>query len=323
MLNINNPEFLILFIILPFFVFLKLSVNQKNDGIIKISSVIFISKEIINKGLIKYKIIVFMQALVITLIIFGMARPQLVGNVQETEVEVIDLMMVLDISSSMLADDFKPNRLEVVKRTASEFVKMRQEDRIGLLVFAKESFIQCPLTVDKDVLINLIDEISIVSKQYDGTAIGMAIANAINRLKNKKVENRVMVLLSDGSNNSGEIDPITASDLAAQYNVKIYTIGAGTNKSYTRIPGRGLIKNEIDEETLKTIAEKTGGKFFRAYNEKALEIIYKEIDELEKSKIDIKEYNRYDELYGWFLIPGLIIGIVMEIIRKLVFRSKF
>ena len=233
------------------------------------------------------------------------------------------LMMVLDISSSMLADDFKPNRLEVVKRTASEFVKMRQEDRIGLLVFAKESFIQCPLTVDKDVLINLIDEISIVSKQYDGTAIGMAIANAINRLKNKKVENRVMVLLSDGSNNSGEIDPITASDLAAQYNVKIYTIGAGTNKSYTRIPGRGLIKNEIDEETLKTIAEKTGGKFFRAYNEKALEIIYKEIDELEKSKIDIKEYNRYDELYGWFLIPGLIIGIVMEIIRKLVFRSKF
>ena len=190
-----------------------------------------------------------MQCLILALIIFGLARPQLVGNIQESKVEVIDLMMVLDISSSMLADDFRPNRLEVVKKTASEFVRLRAQDRVGILVFARESFIQCPLTVDKEVLINLIKEITIVSKEYDGTAIGMAIANATNRLKNTKVKNRVMILLSDGSNNSGEINPITACDLASQYNIKIYTIGAGTNKSYTRIPGRGLIKKEIDEET--------------------------------------------------------------------------
>jgi len=322
MVYLENPWFLLLLIFLPFFIFLKWPGNRKYEGSIKISSILFISKEIRNRGLLKYRLIIIMQTLIITLIILGMARPQLVGNIRESKVEVIDLMMVLDISSSMLADDFKPNRLEVVKKTASEFVRLRGQDRIGILVFARESFIQCPLTVDKDVLINLINEIVIISKEYDGTAIGMAIANATNRLKNTNVKNRVMILLSDGSNNSGEINPITASDLAAQFNIKIYTIGAGTNKSYTRIPGRGLIKNEIDEETLKIIAKTTGGRYFRAHDEKALQTIYKEIDELEKSEIEVREFNRYDELYAWFLIPGLIVGILMETLRRLIFRSK-
>ena len=321
MVYLENPWFLLLLIFLPFFIFLKWPGNRKYEGSIKISSILFISKEIRNRGLLKYRLIIIMQTLIITLIILGMARPQLVGNIRESKVEVIDLMMVLDISSSMLADDFKPNRLEVVKKTL-DFVRLRGQDRIGILVFARESFIQCPLTVDKDVLINLINEIVIISKEYDGTAIGMAIANATNRLKNTNVKNRVMILLSDGSNNSGEINPITASDLAAQFNIKIYTIGAGTNKSYTRIPGRGLIKNEIDEETLKIIAKTTGGRYFRAHDEKALQTIYKEIDELEKSEIEVREFNRYDELYAWFLIPGLIVGILMETLRRLIFRSK-
>jgi len=322
MVTFENPWFLLLLFSLPFYIFLKWSGEKKNEGLIKISSVSFISQEIRNRGLFKYRIIIIMQILVIALIVLGMARPQLVGKIQESKVEVIDLMMVLDISSSMLADDFKPNRLEVVKKTASEFVRMRDQDRIGILVFARESFIQCPLTVDKDVLTNLIDEIIVISKEYDGTAIGMAIANATNRLKNTNVKNRVMILLSDGSNNSGEINPITACELASQFNIKIYTIGAGTNKSYTRIPGRGLIRNEIDEETLKIIAKKTGGRYFRALDEKALQTIYREIDELEKSEIEVKEFNKYNELYGWFLIPGLIIGTVMETLRRLVFRSK-
>ncbi len=322
MVHLENPWFLFLMVFLPVFAFLKWSGNRKSEGSIKISSVLFISSGMRSRGLLRYRIIIIMQFLVLALIIFGLARPQLVGNIQESKVEVIDLMMVLDISSSMLADDFKPNRLEVVKKTASEFVRLRAQDRVGILVFARESFIQCPLTVDKEVLINLIKEITIVSKEYDGTAIGMAIANATNRLKNTNVKNRVMILLSDGSNNSGEINPITACDLASQYNIKIYTIGAGTNKSYTRIPGRGLIKNEIDEETLKIIAKKTGGKYFRAHDEKALQTIYKEIDELEKSEIEVREFNRYDELYGWFLIPGLIVGVFMETLRRPVFRSK-
>ena len=248
--------------------------------------------------------------------------PRSVNNLKETSVSVIDILLVLDISSSMLADDFKPNRLEAVKKTASEFIQSRKEDRIGILVFAGESFIQCPLTIDKTVLKSLINEITVASKEYDGTAIGMAIANGTNRLRNSKVESKVMILLSDGSNNSGEIDPITAAELADQFNIKIYTIGAGTNKSYTRIPGRGMIRNEIDEETLIRIAKVTGGKYFRATDIETLGLVYSEISSLERSEIDVKEYTQYRELYGWFLIPAFILGMSMEIIRRSIFRMR-
>jgi len=222
----------------------------------------------------------------------------------------------------MLADDFQPNRLEAVKNTAINFISGRKQDRIGILVFAGESFIQCPLTIDKSVLKSLISEISIASKEYDGTAIGMAIANATNRLRNSDVENKVMILLSDGSNNAGEIDPKTAAELAVEYKIKIYTIGAGTNQSYTRIPGRGLIRNEIDEDALKHIANITGGKFFRATDIDALKSIYDEIDKLERSEIKIRQYTIYKELYSWFLIPAFILGVIIETIRRLIFRSK-
>ena len=158
----------------------------------------------------------------------------------------------------MLATDFKPNRLEVVKKTAKNFISKRDGDRLGILVFAGESFIQCPLTIDKDVLLSLMDEVSVAQQSYDGTAIGMAIANATNRLRNSASKSKVMILLSDGSNNSGELDPSTAADLAKQFNIKIYTIGAGTNDDVSFIPGRGYIRNEIDEKSLKAIAKKTG-----------------------------------------------------------------
>ena len=260
--------------------------------------------------------------MVLSLLILGLARPRLIDNLQETSVSVIDMLLVLDISSSMLADDFPPNRLEAVKKTAGEFIKGRKEDRIGILVFAGESFIQCPLTVDKTVLQSLIKEITIASKEHDGTAIGMAIANGTNRLRNSDVESRVMILLSDGSNNAGEIDPKTAAGLAAEYDIKIYTIGAGTNQSYTRIPGRGLIRNEIDEETLKHIANVTGGKFFRATDIEALASIYSEIDQLERSEIEVKEFTLYKELYGWFLIPAFLMGLGMETTRRSIFRSR-
>jgi len=232
------------------------------------------------------------------------------------------MLLVLDISSSMLADDFPPNRLEAVKKTASDFIESRKDDRIGILVFAGESFIQCPLTVDKKVLQSLIKEITVASKEHDGTAIGMAIANGTNRLRNSDVESRVMILLSDGSNNAGEIDPKTAAELAAEYDIKIYTIGAGTNQSYTRIPGRGLIRNEIDEETLQHIAHMTGGKFFRATDVEALASIYAEIDLLERSEIEVKEFTQYKELYGWFLIPAFLMGLGMETTRRSIFRSR-
>jgi Ca-activated chloride channel family protein len=176
--------------------------------------------------------------------------------------------------------------------------------------------------MDKGISKSLVKEINVASKEHDGTAIGMAIANGTNRLRNSEVDSRVIILLSDGSNNAGEIDPKTAADLASQYGIRIYTIGAGTDQSYTRIPGRGLIRNEIDEETLIHIAEQTGGKYFRATDEEALATIYEEIDLLERSEIEIREFTQYEELYGWFLIPGFLLWLSMETFRRSVFRSK-
>ena len=222
----------------------------------------------------------------------------------------------------MLATDFPPNRLEAVKKTAKNFIDARNNDRIGVLVFAGESFIQCPLTVDKEVLISLMDEVKVAEQSYDGTAIGMAIANATNRLRHSDAMSKVMILLSDGSNNAGELDPLTSADLASNFGIKIYTIGAGTNQDVSLIPGRGYIRNEIDEETLKSIAKRTDGKYFRATNIAGLEQVYATIDELERTEIEIKEYTRYKELFGWFLIPALIFGLGGQTIERRLYRRQ-
>ena len=320
-MEFQHPSFLILLVIIPSLVIWYQRSGKYNEGTIRYSKYFF-SEQIIQSGKRKQYLILALYLMIMIFLILGISRPRSVSNLKETSVSVIDILLVLDISSSMLADDFKPNRLEAVKKTASKFIKGRKEDRIGILVFAGESFIQCPLTIDKTVLKSLINEITVASKEYDGTAIGMAIANGTNRLRNSKVESKVMILLSDGSNNSGEIDPITAAELANQFNIKIYTIGAGTNKSYTRIPGRGMIRNEIDEETLMRIAKVTGGKYFRATDIETLGLVYSEISSLERSEIDVKEYTQYKELYGWFLIPAFILGMSMEIIRRSIFRMR-
>tara|TARA_S200000501_G_scaffold353209_1_gene372798 strand:+ start:48721 stop:49689 length:969 start_codon:yes stop_codon:yes gene_type:complete len=320
-MDFQNPLFLILLIFIPILFFWYQRNRKVNEGLITYSSSIFFSKDIIKKGSQKSNILLLTHFIVLTLIILALSRPRLTNNLFETKVNIVDLIMVLDISSSMLADDFSPNRLEAVKRTASDFITGRQNDRIGILVFAGQSFIQCPLTMDRGILKSLIKEITVASKEYDGTAIGMAIANATNRLRNSEVKSKIMILLSDGSNNSGEIDPKTATSLAAEYGIKIYTIGAGTDQSYTRIPDKGLIRNEIDEETLRYIADKTGGKYFRATDENALSTIYKEIDKLEKSEVETREYIKYQDLYGWFLIPAVLLGLSMEVSRRILFRS--
>ena len=320
-MELKNPLYLIFLIIIPILILWYYKQGNKKEAAFRISSKQFLSKEIIHSGKKKNNFIIISHAIMVLLIIIGLSRPRIVDKITETSIEVVDMMLVLDISSSMLADDFKPNRLEAVKKTATNFIDSRKSDRIGILVFAGESFIQCPLTVDKSVLKSLIKEISIASKEYDGTAIGIAIANATNRLRKSDVKSKVMILLSDGSNNSGEIDPRTASELAAQYGIKVYTIGAGTDQAFTKIPGRGLIKNEIDEETLKFIANVTGGKFFRATDINALEDIYSEIDLLERSEIDVREYTKYTEIYIWFLLPSLFVGLITEFVRRFLFRS--
>jgi len=321
-MEFQHPIFLFLLLIVPIW-YLWYSKNGKNnEGTFQISAKSFINSEMRKSGKKKKAINIIINISILLLIIIALARPRYTENFETKSIEVIDILLVLDISSSMLADDFPPNRLESVKKTADRFIKTREKDRIGIVVFAGESFIQCPLTVDKTVLESLTKEITVAQKEYDGTAIGMAIANATNRLRKTTVGNKVMILLSDGSNNKGEIDPETAAEIAASFNIKIYTIGAGTNKSYTRIPGRGMIKNEIDEETLKSIAKITNGKYFRAIDENALENIYNEIDMLERSVIEVKQHTTYKELFGWLLTPALILSLTLQILNVILFRNQ-
>ena len=274
-----------------------------------------------NQGKVKVFFINALFIVALLLIIVGFARPQISSLDKDITVEVIDIVLVLDTSSSMLAEDFKPNRLEAVKDAAKEFIKNRSGDRIGLLVFGKDTFIQCPLTIDYSVLNNLLSEVTVMEPKYDGTAIGVAIANGVNRLRNSESESKVIILLSDGSNNVGSIDPISAAKIAKEYNIKVYTIGAGTNQSITQIPGRGFVRNEIDEDTLKGIAEVTNAKYFRATDKKSLSGIYREIDNLEKSEITVSYFSSYQEIYIWFLIIGFFFLIISEILRAYYFRK--
>ena len=316
----ESPFSLTLLLLIPLLALWYVKSGAKNQGTLQISSERYTSLKIRRSGLYKKNIILCLHLLIIVFIVIALSRPQKIDKITENSVNVVDILLVLDISSSMLADDFLPNRLEAVKETAMNFIYNRKEDRIGILVFAGEPFIQCPLTIDKSILKSLISEIKVASKEYDGTAIGMAIANGTNRFRSSDVESKVMILLSDGSNNSGEIDPITAAELASQFGIKIYTIGAGTDQAFTKIPGRGLIVNEIDESTLKKIANETGGEYFRATDIKALESIYLKIDELERSEIEVNEYTLYKELYGWFLIPALLLSILLLVLKQIIFR---
>jgi Ca-activated chloride channel family protein len=219
--------------------------------------------------------------------------------------EGIDIVLALDISSSMLAEDFRPNRIGAAKTVADEFIAGRPNDRIGLVIFSGESFTQCPLTTDHAVLRNLLKEIK-SGMIEDGTAIGMGLANAVNRLKDSKAKSRVIILLTDGVNNRGSIDPVTAAQVAQTYGVRVYTIGVGTRGQapYPFKTPFGIqyqnVPVEIDENMLQQVASLTGGKYYRATDNKKLRAIYDEIDQLEKIKIEVKEYRRYTELfYGW------------------------
>lgn len=322
MLSFGNPYYLFLLIIIPIIYICNKKFAENNEGTVQISSAKLFSKKIKRKGLIRKNILLIFQYLTLLLIIIALSKPRIIDSLKETKMDVIDIVLVMDISSSMLATDFSPNRLEAVKKTAKNFIEERISDRIGVLVFAGESFIQCPLTVDKDVLLSLMDEIQVAEQSYDGTAIGMAIANATNRLRHSDAKSKVMILLSDGSNNAGELDPLTSADLAAKFGIKIYTIGAGTNQDVSFIPGRGYIRNEIDEVTLQSIAKRTNGQYFRATNVSGLKDVYNTINALEKTEIEVKQYTRYKELFGWFLIPAMIFGLGGQTIDRLLFRRR-
>ena len=259
-------------------------------------------------------------------LIVALARPQSVSSRQNTSTEGIDIVLLLDISGSMLAEDFVPNRISAAKQVAEDFIDGRQNDRIGLVIFSGESFTQCPLTTDYTVLKNLLHQVK-QGMIVDGTAIGMAIANGVNRLKDSQAKSKVMILLTDGMNNRGEIDPITATKIAATYGVRIYTVGVGAQGEApypVQTPfgiRRQLIPADLDEKSLKAIADMTGGRFFRATDNDKLKAIYKEIDKLERSKIEITAYKRYTELYPPWLMMGLAfvvleVGLSSTVLRK-------
>ncbi len=287
-------------------------------------------EQIKKSGRMKNLIFIFSRIIIMMLIIMALARPRFVDTVQETKTEIIDILLVIDQSGSMLAQDFKPNRLEAAKDVAKAFIKDREGDRLGLIVFAGESYIQCPLTRDMDVLLNFTDQIEIIDKEHDGTAIGMAIANAINRLRDSKAESKTIILLSDGSNNQGELDPVTAADLAAKFGIKIYTVAAGTRGlapyPVTDAWGRQVIQNvevDVDEESLQEIAEITNGRFFRATDNQSLKEVYREIDALERTEIEVTEYQNYTELYSWFTIPAAFASVFFIFLSRGIFHKVF
>jgi Ca-activated chloride channel family protein len=241
-------------------------------------------------------------------LIVVLARPQSTDSWQSSSTEGIDIMLVIDVSTSMLAEDLKPNRLEAAKDVAASFINGRPNDNIGLVVFSGESFTQCPLTTDHTVLLNLFKDVR--SRMIeDGTAIGLGLANAVSRIKDSQAISKVIILLTDGSNNMGEIAPVTASDIAKAFGIRVYTIGVGTKgvAPYPYQTPYGVqyqnIPVEIDENTLKQIAVTTGGQYFRATDNVSLKSIYAEIDQLEKTKISVQEYSKKQEEYkNWALL---------------------
>ncbi|MCX7986306.1 MAG: VWA domain-containing protein [Bacteroidales bacterium] len=262
-----------------------------------------------------------LQLLSMAMIITALARPQSTNKWRNITTEGIDIVLTLDISGSMLAADFKPNRLEAAKEVGAEFIAGRPNDRIGLVVFAAESFTQCPLTTDHATLLNLMKNIK-MGMINDGTAIGMGLATAVNRLKDSKSPSKVIILLTDGVNNQGSIAPITAAEIAKTFGIRVYTIGVGTRgmAPYPVQTPFGTqyqdMEVEIDEPLMQQIAQITGGKYFRATNNQKLREIYKEIDKMEKNRVEVKEYKRRDEEYFAFGLAAFILLLCSLAIRQ-------
>lgn len=322
-LNIHIPPlviFILGLIVIVIMIFFHITKKRFKSASIKYSDIRIVKRAArSNRQRYRFLLTVFRITAVAALII-AFARPRSGTEYKEVTSEGIDIMMALDVSSSMQAEDFKPhNRLYVAKEEIKKFINNRINDRMGLVVFARYSYTQCPLTTDYGVLLNFIDQVDFGIVE-DGTAIGMAIANAVNRLRESESKSKIIILLTDGDNNSGEIDPLTAANLANAMDIKIYTIAAGKpgNAMYPYqdpLFGKRYVyqPTNIDEKSLKDIAERTGGKYFRARSGEELEEIYKVIDELEKTEVKIASHIQYKELFHYFTYFGLLL-LALEIL---------
>jgi Ca-activated chloride channel homolog len=276
------------------------------------------------------RILPFVRILALAVLIFALARPQLVDARQIVKGEGVDIALAVDISGSMASLDFQPdNRLEAAKQVITDFIDQRPYDRIGVAVFASEAFIQSPLTIDHQVVGRLLESLDLAPNLNieDGTAIGLGLATAANMLKDSDAKSRVVILLTDGVHNAGQIDPLTAAEAAKTLGIKVYTIGMG-KPGMVPMPQRTIfgeqvvmVESQLDEETLQQIAEITGGRFFRAYDTQELAQVYDEINQLEKSKIEIQRFDRTQELANWFLAPALLLLLIEMFLRKTVLRT--
>ena len=329
-LEFLNPEYFILLGVIPIIILWNYLNRDKLNNSIKFSN----SEAFKNSSNI-YSILKaslrYLRMISLVLIISALARPQVIDTSTRVKTNSgVDIIMAIDVSASMLAKDLKPNRLDALKNVADEFIKNRVTDRIGLVEYAGESYTKTPLTTDKSITLRSLREIKYNNIIEGGTAIGMGLATSVNRIKDSKAKSKVIILLTDGVNNAGFIDPITAAELAKEFQIKIYSIGLGTNGlalSPVGIDARGKfnyanIQVEIDEKLLTQISEMTGGKYFRATDNERLKEIYSDIDKLEKTEIEEFKYYSVDEKFRYFLVPAILL-IVFELIMKLTILRSF
>lgn len=328
-LRFENPEWLLLLLLLPILVYLYIVQGRQRQGSVQFSDLASL-RRMGNTMWARLRHVLFVFKLLgLVLLVVALARPQAGREKREMSAEGIDIMLTLDVSSSMELNDLdngERSRLAVAKEVVSDFVGGRYSDRIGMVVFAGESFTQCPLTLDYDVLTSFLQGVQIADESWDGTAIGMALINATNRLRESEGRSQVVILLTDGVNNAGEIEPLTAAEVAEAVGVRVYTIGVGSDGSIRR-PVQGIfgtryqtVQVEIDEETLRAVAQRTGGKYYRATSEEKLEAIYREIGELETTEITSEVHVEYSERYPHFLWPGLLLLLIEVLLSNTRFR---
>lgn len=322
-----NPTYLYLLLLLIPMIGWYIWKLSRSEATLQVSA-----SQAFNKAPTTYKVYLrhlpfVLRMVAIAILIVVLARPQSTNSWQNSSTEGIDIMLTMDISGSMLAEDLKPNRLEAAKDVAASFINGRPNDNIGLVVFSAESFTQCPLTTDHTVLLNLFKDIRSEMIDNNGTAIGLGLANAISRIKDSQAKSKVIVLLTDGSNNAGEIAPVTAAQIAKTFGVRIYTIGVGTQGEapYPHQTAFGVqyqnIPVDIDEKTLTQIAVETGGEYFRATDNKSLKAIYEQIDKLEKTKISVQEFSKKQEDYKNWALLAFAILLIEIILRNTLLRN--
>lgn len=327
---LRDPLLLLLLVIIPFLLYVYFM--QKGTHPLIFSSIRNLKKLKPSLAQRYRHIIVVLRSLAIALCIIALARPQQGNEQTKVKTEGIDIVLAVDISGSMLAEDFemdgkRQNRLYVVKQVVKDFINKRSTDPIGLVVFSANAYTQCPLTLDYGILLQFLEKTEIGLLE-DGTAIGSAIASSVDRLRNTKAQSKVIVLLTDGRNNSGQIDPLTAAELAQAFNIKIYTIGAGS-KGLVPYPARDLfgnkvmrqVKIDIDDESLAEIANITGGRYYRATDTGSLKEIYQQIDALEKTETEITHYKEYKELFHYFLLPAFGCLLIELCLKKTKLRK--